>query len=262
MLEWFRFALNVVKWPIKVRNINSPDKAKNKARKISKRFNEKIAPKFWVNIVFEFGEKTRKKYPEIVEAIKKYINTWELSDNLPLLWLWNHQAFWLEAIWAYAYFPKNWRIVLKDDLLKPPFFGKGIKAIDPIVYYRWEKNAEIRRDAAIKTTILEKKAVLIYPEWTRSKDWKIRWFDYKKYKAWYNIITNLSNEINSKVAVITSDTFDVLSNTLEDTLLLMWEVNPWIITYTIDIVDTSLYENIRTFNKEIKDILSNNLQNN
>ena len=111
-----------------------------------------------------------------------------------------------------------------------------------------------------KNYYFRKKAVLIYPEWTRSKDWKIRWFDYKKYKAWYEIITNLSNEINSKVAVITSDTFDVLSNTLEDTLLLMWEVNPWTITYTIDIVDASLYENIRTFNKDVKDILSNNLQ--
>lgn len=260
MLEGFRFALKTVSWPIKVRNIKKPEKATNKARKISKNFNEEVCPRFWVNVVFNFGEETRKKYPEIVKAIENYIETWEVSDILPLLWIWNHQAFWLEAIWAYAYFPRNWRIVLKDDLLKPPFFWKGIKAIDPIVYYRWEKNAEARMDAAIKTTILEKKAVLIYPEWTRSKDWKIRWFDYKKYKAWYEIITNLSNEVNSKVAVITSDTFNVLPNTLEDTLLLMWDVNPWTITYTIDIVDASLYENIRTFNKDVKDILMNNLQ--
>jgi len=260
MLEWFRFALKTISWPIKVRNIKSPDKAREKARKISKKFNEKICPRFWINISFEFWEKSIKKYPEIIDSIKKYIKTWELSENLPLLWIWNHQAFWLEAIWAYAYFPKNWRIVLKDDLLKPPFFWKGIQAIDPIVYYRWEKNAEDRRDAAIKNTILDKKAVLIYPEWTRSKDWKIRWFDYKKYKAWYEIITNLSNEINSKVAVITSDTFNVLPNTLEDSILLMWDINPWTITYTIDIVDASLYENIRTFNKDVKSILENNLQ--
>jgi hypothetical protein len=195
-----------------------------------------------------------------VQAIEKYIETWEISENIPLLWLWNHQAFWLEAIGAYYYFPKNWKIVLKDDLLKPPFFGKGIQAIDPIVYYRWKKDAEARRDAEIKNTLLQKKAVLVYPEGTRSKDGKIRGFDYKKYKAWYEIIANLNNQVSSKVALITSDTFDVLPQTLEKTLLFMWDVNPWKITYTIDVVDASLYENIRTFNKNIKDILINNFQ--
>ncbi len=260
MLEWFRFAVDAIKWVVKVRNKKNPEKAREKARKISKKFYEKVCPKFWVNVVFEFGEETREKYPEIVQAIEKYIQIWKLSDILPLLWIWNHQAFWLEAIWAYAYFPKNWRIVLKDDLLKPPFFGKGIKAIDPIVYYRWEKNAEVRRNAEIKNTLLQKKAVLVYPEGTRSKDGKIRGFDYKKYKAWYEIITNLNNEVSSKVAVITSNTFKVLPNTLENAILLMWDVNSWTITYTIDIIDASLYKNIRIFNKDIKIILENNLQ--
>jgi len=260
MLEWFRFALKTVAWPIKVRNIKKPEKAREKARKISKNFNEKVCPKFWVNVVFEFSEKTRKNYPEIIQAIENYIKTWELSDKLPLLWLWNHQAFGLEAIWAYAYFPKNWRIVLKDDLLKPPFFWNGIKAIDPIVYYRWEKNAEIKRDIEVKNTLLQKKAVLIYPEGTRSKDGNIRGFDYKKYKAWYEIITNIENEVSSKVVIITADTMKVLPNTMEDSILMMWDVNPWIINYTIDIVDVSLYENIRSFNKDIKDIITWNLQ--
>ncbi len=260
MLEWFRFALKTVAWPIKVRNIKSPDKAREKARKISKNFNEKVCPKFWVNVVFEFSEKTRKNYPEIVEAIENYIKTWELSDLLPLLWLWNHQAFGLEAIWAYAYFPKNWRIVLKDDLLKPPFFWRGIKAIDSIVYYRWEKNAETKRDVEVKNTLLQKKAVLIYPEWTRSKDGRIRGFDYKKYKAWYETIIDTSNNISSKVAIITADTMKVLPQTLEKTLLGMWEVNPWTITYIIDIVDASLYKNIQEFNREVKNILLWNLK--
>jgi hypothetical protein len=177
-----------------------------------------------------------------------------------LLWLWNHQAFWLEAIGAYYYFPTNWRIVLKDDLIKPPFFWDWIKAIDPIVYYRWVNSAEELRDIEIKNTLLQKKAVLIYPEWTRSKDWNIRWFDYKKYKAWYEIITNLNNEVSSKVAIITSDTFDVLPQTLEKTLLFMWDVNPWDISYTIDIIDASLYENIREFNKDVKQIILWNLK--
>ncbi len=258
----FQLACDVISWVIDNRNIENPIDARYNSKRTSRRFFETLYDKYKINFSYNFWLESFKKYPDIIESIKNYISTWKIEKNLPKLWLWNHQAFWLEALWAYDYFPIDWKIVLKDELLTPPLFWAWIKSIDPIVYYRWEINAEDRRNAAIKTTILEKNAVLIYPEWTRSKDWRIRWFDYKKYKAWYDIITNLANEVNSQVAIITSDTFDALPNTLEESLLFMWDLNFWNITFTIDIIDASLYENIREFNNDVKNILETNLKKN
>jgi len=260
MNKWFRIAFEAVLWVSKVRNIEPPEQARKKARVISKEFIEKFLPKIWINFDLKFWKESLQRYPEIIKAIQNYIKTWELSEDLPLLWLWNHQAFGLEAIWAYYYFPTNWRIVLKDDLLKPPFFWKWIKAIDPIIFHRDKWKSSILRNAEIKRTLFQNNAVLVYPEWTRSKDGEIRWFDYKKYKSWFEVITRLKSSFSSKVAIITSDTFKVLPQTLEKNLLGFGKVNSWKIIYTIDIIDASLYENIQEFNKEVKNILLKNLQ--
>ncbi len=261
MFEWIKFAWKTVSWVIETAKYNNPTEARENSRIFSKDFHEEFCPQFWIKVKINFWEETKKKYPEIVEAINNYIETGKLSDLLPLLWVWNHQAFGLEAIWAYYYFPKNWRIVLKDDLLKPPLFWQWILAINPIVFNRNNKLESIeKRNLEIIKTLFKWIPILVYPEWTRSKDETIRGFDYKNYKAWYDIITSTQNNFSSKIAVITSDTMNVLPKTLEKTLLWMWNINPWTITYTIDIVDASLYENIRVFNKDVKKILNNNLQ--
>jgi len=260
MFKWPRFAYKTISLIKEVGKYNNPNQAREKSRLLSKDFYENFCPKFWINVEIKFSQKTREQYPEIVEAIENYTKTWELSKILPLLWLWNHQAFGIEAFWAYNIFPSNWRIVLKNELAENFFLQKWIQAIDPIVLHRWESWAWEVRNSNIINTISDNNPVLVYPEGTRSKDWEIRWFNYKNYQAWYNIITDSQNEISSKVAIITADTMKVLPQTLEKTLLWMWNVNPWTITYTIDIVDASLYDNIQEFNNDVKNILVSNLQ--
>jgi len=127
---------NRLYWPVwKVSEWNTIEDAKNIAREGTKEFHEFLKT-FGINVNYSFPEESENSFPEVINAIKSYIESWELSDELPLLWLWNHQAFWFEASWAFDYFPTNGRVVLKDELLLPPYFWKWIEAIDPIVYYR------------------------------------------------------------------------------------------------------------------------------
>jgi len=255
----FKIAWETAYMVAKNRNILNAIKARQNAKINTREFYKNLENKYWIKVEYKFWDNSLEKFPEIVEAIEKYIYEGINNDIIPKLFIWNHQAFWLEALWAYDYFSIDWKIVLKDDLIKPPFFGDWIKSIDPIIHYRNDKDLEDKRIEKIKKQVLENKAVLIYPEWTRSKNWKLRWFQRKLYKPAYDIISDSSNEISSKVAIITSDTFNVLPNTLENSLLFMWELNPWNITYTIDIVDASLYENIKIFNNYAMNIIKWNL---
>ena len=259
-LDSFTLAASVVTQVTKNRNIINPYDARDQAKYSTRNFYENICPKYWIEVEYSFWEKTIIDYPLIVEMIKEYIYIWENVQNLPLLWLWNHQAFGLEAVWVYDYFPLDWKVVLKDDLLKPPFFSRGIKSIDPIIHYRKKMGSDEFRKKEIKDQILKWKAVLIYPEWTRSKDWKIKNFKSSLYEVAYDFLKN-ENDISTKVALITSDTFKVLPNTLEKSLLFMWKINPWKITYTIDIVDIENYETIKKFNADIRNIIKWNLNN-
>jgi 1-acyl-sn-glycerol-3-phosphate acyltransferase len=255
----FQIASQVVSGVIKSKD-EDPFKARVNAKNTTRNFYENICPNYWINVEYKFSKNSIKNNPEIIESIKKYISLWEKSDNLPLLWLWNHQAFWLEAVWAYDYFPTDWRIVLKDDLIKPPFFWDSIKSLAPIIHYRNYKNLERIRHNEIKNQILENKAILIFPEWTRSKTWELWNLKSSLYKPAFETIKLNIKEFSQKIAIITSDTFSVLPNTLENSLLFMWELNPWNIIYTIDIIDISLYENIRKFNLDIRKIILNNLK--
>ena len=256
----FKIAFDVVYWVIKSKDDN-PIKSTGKAKKITRNFYEKICPKYWINVEYTFGEDSFNDFPEIVDEIKEYIEKWTLPEKSPLLWLWNHQAFWLEAVWAYDYFPTTWKIVLKDDLVKPPLFWDAILDKDPIIHYRNDKNLEkIRHDEIIKQ-ILEKKAILIFPEWTRSKDWNLWNFKSSLFKPAFDTIKSNTDKISQKIAIITADTFPVFPSTLENSILFMWEINPWTIKYTIDIIDISLYSTARGVNKVVRNIIQNNLNN-
>jgi len=260
---------------------NNPEESRKIARQWTKEFHEFIK-QLGINVNYSFWKDTVNHFPELVEVIQKYINTWEISNKLPLLWLWNHQSFWLEAMWLYDYFPTNGRAVLKDELLLPPYFWKWIESIDPIVYYRrmikinpkevlfyilkkifldkrwliWNKE----RNNQIKNTILEKKAVLIYPEGTRSKNGELLKFRDFLYKPAYDILSKEIDWISNKVALITSDTHDIFPTTLEKVLLRKWEIYSWDVNIKIDIIEIDTWENIKKFNKRVRDIIENNLE--
>jgi len=258
-LDSFTFAFNTVLQVLKNRDIINPLEAREQSKKATRDFYEITCPKYWIEIEYKFWDDTISDYPELVDSIRDYIEIWEDIHNWPLMYIWNHQAFWLEALWAYDYFPLDWKIILKDDLLKPPFFWKWIKSIEPIVHYRKKSWSEEYRKSQIKNNILNNKAVLIYPEWTRSKDWKVRNFKTSLYETAYNTIKDLGDDVSKKVALITSNTYWVLPNTLEKALSFRWKLNQWKIIYTIDIIDIENYETIKKFNADIRKIILNNL---
>jgi len=264
-LDSFKFALDVWMQVVRNRNIIDPLLARENAKNSTRDFYEIICPKYWINVEYKFWDDSLNKYPDLVKQIKNYIEIWEDIKNGPLLYLWNHQSFWIEAVWAYDYFPINWRIILKDDLLKPPFFWKWIKSIDPIIHYRKKSGSEEYRIKQIENQVLEWKAVLIYPEWTRSKDWNIRNFKTSLYEPAYNIIKNSTDNISKEIILITSDTYWnkdmnwVLPTTMEKSLIFKWKLNPWKIIYTIDIISIESYDSIKKFNSEIRDIIKWNL---
>ena len=185
-------------------------------------------------------------------------------------------------MWLYDYFPTNGRAVLKDELLLPPYFWKWIEAIDPIVYYRrmskinskevffyllkkifldkkWLISRKERNDQ-IQKTILEKKAVLIYPEWTRSKNGQLLKFRDWLYKPAYDLLSKEAEWFSKRVALITSDTHDVFPTTLEKVLLRKWEIYSWDVNIKIDIIEIETWENIKNFNKRVYNIIKNNLE--
>ncbi len=272
---------NKLYWTVwKASEWNNSEESRNIAREWTKEFHEYIK-QFWIIINYSFSEETINKFPEIVNAIENYINTWEISDILPLLWLWNHQSFWLEAMWLYDYFPTTWSPLLKDELLLPPYFWKWIEAIDPIVYYRKMNKinpkelvfyllkkffidkkfllSRKQRGDKIQKTILEKKAVLIYPEWTRSKNWKLLKFRDGLYKPAYDILSKEAEWFSNKVALITSDTHDVFPTTLEKVLLRKWNIYSGEVNIKIDIIEIETWEKIKEFNKKVYNIIEWNL---
>jgi len=241
---------------------NDPDLARKNAKKNTRQLYNFAQKYLWVEIEYRFWETDNEEIKQIYKDIELYIYEWIETENFLKikLWLWNHQPFWLEALWAYDYFPTNWRIVLKDDLLKIPW----IKSIDPIVHYRnkWKESTQIRHKEIIDT-LLNNKSVLVYPQWTRPREEKIRWFNRSLYSPAYDIITDTSNKVSSLVWVVTSDTMWVLWNKkLEEHLMFMWNVKPWKIIITIDIIDASLYENIIKFNDCITWVMWKNLLKN
>lgn len=274
---------NKLYWSVgKASEWNNINESRLIAKNSTKEFHEYLK-EFWININYIYWKDTMQQFPEIVDAIQNYINKWELSEILPLLWLWNHQSFWLEAMWLYDYFPTNGRALLKDELLLPPYFWKWIESINPIVYYRrlskytpkeviffilkkltldkkWLISRK-EREKQIQKSILEKSPVLIYPEWTRSKNGKLLKFSSWLYKPAYDILSKEAEWFSNKVALITSDTFDCFPTTPEKVLLRKWEIYSWEVNIKIDIVGIETWESIKDFNKRIYSIIKENLNN-
>ena len=78
-----------------------------------------------------------------------------------------HQSQWETFYLQYAFFPIG--IVLKRELLKLPFFGWGLKLVDPIAIDRSNPKAALRYIMDEGTRRLQDgRRVLIFPEGTRT----------------------------------------------------------------------------------------------
>ena len=248
---------------IKIANVFKNDSNYHEARERSKELANDIynnlLPKYWININVQFWE-TTKEYVDISNAIKKFIENWTNSELLPLLSLWNHQAYWLEAICNYYFLSNKTKILLKDTLVKIPFIWKSIKSINPIIFNRkWSKKKALRDiNKEEKDTIEKNWSIFIYPEWTRSRDWKFNWFNPLLYKWAFEAIKNIKK---SMVVIITVDSIDILPDTFEKLLIWLKSIKKWEIKYTIDLLDSNCFNNIRDFNKRASEIVNINLSN-
>ena len=78
-----------------------------------------------------------------------------------------HQSQWETFYLQYAFFPIG--IVLKQELLKMPFFGWGLRLVDPIAIDRGNPKAALRHlmDEGVRR-LRQGRRVLIFPEGTRT----------------------------------------------------------------------------------------------
>ena len=252
-----------VYWAVaSVANTSNPEEARKKATDETENLYTNLFPEYWIDFEVNFSEESIKNFKETIDAIISAKSQWIVSNEEPLLWLWNHQAYWIEAIWAYYFLPNRARILLKDDLLLPPLFWKWIKALDPIVFNRKlsKKDVIIEVNNEQRKTIDAKKPVLVFPEWTRAKDWILNKFNPLLYKWAYEAIQNHDSEVSKKVAIITADTFNIFPSTMEKTMFWLWKsLNTWTVSYTIDIVEIDVNEGIKNFNWRVYEIVKNNL---
>lgn len=244
-----------------VANAKNPEEARLLARESVIRIYNEYFKQLWIKVSIKFSHNAISNFPSEVYALEKYIETWEILSYIPLLFLWNHQAYWLEAVWAYHIFPTNWRIQLKDLLWKIPFFWKWINALNSIIFDRknWlTKEFAKKRNEEIVSTLDSWKSVLIYPEWTRSRDWNLWSFSTSLFKPAYDYIQK--NSVNKVVCIISSSTDDVFPDTFEKSLFCLSNAKKWEITYVIDFIDSSVYENIKTFSNDVEAIIWKNIK--
>lgn len=261
-LKTSTLAWNIFRQVWWVANSTNSDEAREMARKSTKEIYENLFADLWIKVSINFSNDSSKDFPKEFEALQRYIKTWELSENIPLLFLWNHQAFWLEAIWAYDIFPTNGRILLKDTLTKIPYFWNWIKALDPIIFDRklWlTKENTKKRNEEIRDTVLSWRSVLIYPEWTRSRNWDLG----DLYPALYSTAVKTIKESldipNKVAAIITSNTNNTFPDTLEKSLFFWSNAKKLDIKFTIDFIDLTTFENMKEINEAVEGILSDNL---
>ena len=234
------------------------------ARDEANNFYKVIFKELWINVEINFSKDANDNFPLQVEALNSYILSWQITDkqleNISKLFLWNHTNWSTEAIWAYWIVPTDTRIQLKDLLTYIPW----ILSLDPIVFYRNKldkENIKIRNNE-IKNTILDKKRVLIFPEWTRVEGESIWEFKTSLYKEAFKTIKTLRDTTSQIVTIVTTDNNDVFPCNLEKSLIWLWNAKTGTITFTIDFIDASVYNNIEDFNSNVTDIIEWNLNKN
>jgi hypothetical protein len=249
-------------WSIfKAREGKTPEESRFIARNEANNFYKVIFKELWINVEINFSSDANDNFPLQVEALNEYILNWEITEeqskNISKLFLWNHTKWSTEAIWAYSIVPPDTRIQLKDLLTYIPW----ILSLDPIVFYRNKldkENTRIRNNE-IRNTILDKKRVLIFPEWTRVEGESIGEFKTSLYKEAFKSIKTLSDETSQIITIITTDNNDVFPDTLEKSVLWLWNARTGTIKFTIDFIDASIYKNIEEFNVNVTDIIEWNL---
>jgi len=244
-LDWF----NISQWmfwnQLKLRWTDSPTEARNLARTIWLDFIKDIKEKYGININIDYSEESKNKYPDLIENPEKL-----------KVWLWNHQFNGLEWRLSYTFLPNNVRIIVKDLMTKFPLVWKAIKKLDPITFDRWSKIREkLRKIDYFKDKIKSKSRiaesrrlkenvektfknwewVYLFPEWTRTKDWKLRKFHSSLYKQ---AIIESIKQWQNKIVIVSTDSHDTFPYTFDKSLYKWW--TPLLnsdVNITLDILD-------------------------
>lgn len=258
-IKSFKLALKILKSISKAKEWITFSESRMIARKEAIKFYQEIFPQLWINVNIKFSDVANDNFPLQCEALNEYILNWNVnSEYISKLFLWNHTKWSIEAVWAYSILPPDTRILLKDLLTYIPW----ITSLDPIVFYRNKVNPSFtkKRNKEIYDTLEKSQRVLIYPEWTRI-EWNILWeFNYNLYSKAFESIKTFTDDFSKIVTLITTDSFEVMPNSLEKSLLFLWKYSSWNINITIDFIDAWLYDNIKEFNNDIKSIIQNNIK--
>ena len=235
--------------------------SREKARESAIYFFNDVFKKYWINVEVNFSDEADNSFPEQVLALKEYIENWIITDeikkHLSSLYLWNHTKWWIEAFGWYYLIPTDTRFQLKSNLALLPW----IYYTDPIQFDRSKQTKEIvkKRNKKIWDTLEKWERIFIYPEWTRTKTWNLLPFKDSLVKKAFEVIKTQRNVLNSVVTIITTDSHKIFPYTIEEGLLLKWKLWKWDLTFTIDFIDISLYENVSDFNSAVKKIIEYNL---
>lgn len=221
-----------------VRNINNSQEAREMAKVQAESFFE-LLESLGINVNFHGFDRYSKDI---------------------LCFLGNHQTFGLEAMGAYGLVPTNTRILLKSSLLKPPFFGGGVEALDPIVYHRADPKSALRNiQAETVNTIENEQPVLIFPEGTRSEDGGLETFKISLYRKAIETIQEMES-VRKSIGIITVDTFSALPLKVEPGLLLdkKSRARKTNINFQLNVLDIGDL-NSQEINTEVREIIEKNL---
>jgi 1-acyl-sn-glycerol-3-phosphate acyltransferase len=182
-------------------------------------------------------------------------------SNAPL-GIGNHQTFWLEAFLTPRLVP-DVTVMLKDSLLSPFTWRlwKAMWSTDPIIFHRKKKGDNEGTAKSLEEVTSQQKAVLekwwrvlVFPEGTRIKNatdttdmlpWKTR-----LYAGAYSTI----EEMQKKVAIITTDSLWAFPYTFAQALSGRWLAKKKPIHFTVDVLDPTKYENIKKFNTAAREL--------
>lgn len=258
---------NILKKISDIKDIENTKEARTKAREITIHIFNNLFKENWINININFSDTAKENFENEYMALLAYIIIWEINnENLPQLFLGNHNSWWIEALSAYRIVPIDTTIQLKDILTWLPW----IKNTNPIIFKRISEILKILQIESIDTkeeskyrknkiekTIEKWERVYIFPEWTRVA-WREIWkFHTSLYKSAYEKI--MSWGWNKTIWIITTYSDESFPSTFEETIFIWKSIYSWNIDFTIDFIDASLFNNIKDFNEEVEKIISNNL---
>ncbi len=187
------------------------------------------------------------------------VDTIEDADEIGL-WLGNHNLFGFEAVNICDATSDTTRTMLKDGLLKIPFFGKGLAKFDPIVFNRKLKSGEALAETAQAQvdTIAQGGSVMIYPEGKRMGD-ELGPFKTVLYQRAYESIQQREST-KRRVGLITTDSaglpFKLTPKVLKPNGVQAYKTP---VHMHVETVEVNPEENIKEFNQRVRLQIQSNL---